>query len=70
MQRLPVNSSEISILGYDAKAKLLEVTFRRGGVYHYFDVPQETYESFLKADSLGTYFSETIDKKYEYKKIS
>lgn len=70
MNRQSVESREIAIVGYDEKTRTLEVTFRRGGVYHYFQVPQETYQALMAASSLGTYFAQEIQDKFSYQKIS
>jgi hypothetical protein len=69
MQRIPVQSHEIAVVGYQADSRVLEITFRRGGVYHYFDVPQQVHEEFLKAVSLGNYFATEIKERFRYKKI-
>lgn len=70
MERLAVQSREIALVGYDSFASVLEVAFRRGGVYHYFEVPAKVHREFLSAPSLGTYFSRHIQARYSYKKVS
>lgn len=69
MERTSVDSRELAIVGYDGPSLTLEVTFRRGGVYHYFQVPAEIYKALLEAESMGTYFAEEIKDKYSYQKI-
>ena len=54
MHRDPVDSSSINSVGYDPKRQILEVEFVDGDVYQYFDVPQQTYEAFVQAESLGS----------------
>ena len=39
MNRTPVNSSNVSSVGYDPTSLTLEVEFHGGAVYQYFDVP-------------------------------
>lgn len=70
MERTAVRSREIAIIGYDSTRCILEVTFRRGGVYHYSGVPEEVHQALLKAPSQGTYFSRHIKEKFPYQKIS
>ena len=70
MERLAVQSREIAVVGYDAQASTLEITFRRGGVYHYFNVPAKVHEELMEANSLGTYFSDHIKDKYSYQKMA
>ncbi|MFZ5802872.1 MAG: KTSC domain-containing protein [Candidatus Omnitrophota bacterium] len=70
MKRIAVRSSEIAILGYDEKKKILEVAFKTGNVYTYEAVPQEVFEAFLKADSYGQYFEQYIRDHYACRKTT
>lgn len=69
MQRIPVESSDIVSIGYDAKGRVLEIEFKENRVYQYFDVEPRVYELFLRADSYGEYFYANINKHYRYKRI-
>jgi len=64
MQRHPVHSSVLESVGYDAGTKILELEFREGGVWDYFDFPKPTYHRFIKAESLGKFFVKRIKGKY------
>jgi len=70
MQRLAVDSSDIVAIGYDEKSQVLEIEFKEGRIYQYFDVPAKVHELFMKADSYGEYFYASITKHYRYKKVS
>lgn len=70
MERTPVESREIAIVGYDAKTSTLELTFRRGGVYKYFAIPESVHRALLASDSIGSFFADSIKDKYSYEKIS
>lgn len=70
MDRIPVQSTEIALVGYDSSKQLLEVTFRRGGVYRFRGVPAEVHEKLMAASSIGTFFSENIKEAYEYVKVA
>lgn len=69
MHRLPVESSDIISIGYDAKERVLEIEFKEGRVYQYFEVEPDVYERFLRADSYGEYFHAHILKHYRYKRV-
>ena len=69
MQRQSVESSNIASVGYDAENRILEIEFNHGGVYQYFDVPADEYESLMNASSLGSYFSHNIRNDYDYEKL-
>lgn len=69
MKRQSVESSNLASVGYDAENEILEVQFKHGGVYQYFDVPENVYEELMNADSHGVYFSDNIRNDYEYQKM-
>jgi len=65
MRRKPVDSSAIASLGYDPARETLEVEFRSGNVYRFFDVPEEVYKDLLAARSKGRYFGSFIRGRYD-----
>lgn len=69
MKRQSVESSNLASVGYDAENEILEVEFKHGGVYQYFDVPQNVYEELMNASSHGVYFSANIRNDYEFRKL-
>lgn len=70
MERTPVQSTEIALIGYDSRKGLLEVVFRRGGVYRYRGVPENVHQELMAAASVGTYFAENIKDTYQYVKVA
>jgi hypothetical protein len=69
MKRIPVNSSNVAEVGYDPSANTLEVLFKNGGLYQYFDVPQAVYEELIQAASVGKYLNTQIKLVYRYARI-
>lgn len=69
MKRQAVESSNLASIGYDAENEILEVEFKHGGVYQYFDVPENVYDELMNASSHGVYFSANIRNDYEYEKM-
>jgi ATP-dependent DNA helicase RecG len=69
MKRQSVESSNLASIGYDAENEILEIEFNHGGVYQYFDVPENVYEELMNADSHGVYFLANIRNDYEYEKM-
>ena len=47
MNRTPVRSSNIASVGY--KNGTLEIAFVDGGVYQYFNVPEQVYQGLMSA---------------------
>lgn len=66
MNRTPVQSSNVVSIGYEAG--VLEVEFR-SGVYRYFDVAPEVYQTLLIAPSVGKAIN-AIKDKYTYEKVA
>jgi hypothetical protein len=65
-----VDSSMIDLVGYDAKAKVLEVRFVNFGLtFRYFGVPKKEYEGLMKASSKGQYMHGCIIDFYDYSKV-
>jgi len=69
MKRQAVDSSNIASIGYDAKSQTLEIEFLNGGVYQYFDVPNQIYEAMMNASSHGQYLAQNIKGNYRYSKV-
>lgn len=66
MERRPVSSSTIGSIGYDPNSQVLEVEFKNGNVYQYFDVPEQVFDEFCIAPSPGRYLSEELKPRYRY----
>jgi hypothetical protein len=62
MPRTSVSSSNLASVGYDGIARILEIQFRNGRIYQYFDVPESIYTDLLVAPSKGTYFHFNIKR--------
>jgi hypothetical protein len=60
MDRHPVNSSNLHSIGYNSDSETLEVEFKNGHVYEYYNVPQFMHEQLMQAPSVGTFFNANI----------
>lgn len=60
MERLPVKSTNVKAVGYDAETKTLQVEFKSGGIYQYAGVQPEMYADLLEADSVGRFVSQVV----------
>jgi len=70
MHREQVSSSNIKSIGYESNSQTLEVEFRDGGIYQYFNVASNTYEKLISAQSIGSFFHKYIKNNYKWKKIN
>jgi hypothetical protein len=63
-----VKSSLIESVGYDSGKKQLHVVFKktRGRKYIYEGVDPEFYDSFMDAESIGSFFMHKIKGQFEY----
>jgi len=69
MVRQPVSSSNLSSVGYDSQKKVLEVEFKNGSVYQYFEVPESKYAELIEASSVGSYFNTHIKNVFQYTQV-
>ncbi len=70
MKLVPVTSSALREAGYDARRRILRLTFTSGAVYDYFGVPRAIYASLTRAASKGKYFSAHIRDRFDFVHIS
>lgn len=53
MKMMPVTSSQVSHVGYDATTKTMAVHFHNGGRYHYANVEDSHFGALVSAKSIG-----------------
>lgn len=64
MEMIPVNSSAIAAVGYDAATRLMKIRFVEGNTYDFCGVPQRVFDELRAAPSKGRYYSEHIRDRY------
>ena len=69
IKREPVESSVLTSVGYNARARLLEIEFHSGAIYRYLDVPEEIYRRLLAAESKGHFFGANIRDKFRSERV-
>lgn len=69
MQRVAVTSSDIRSVGYDPESHIIEVEFKSGWIYQYFEVPPSVHGALMKSPSHGRYFASHIKNVYRYRRI-
>ena len=60
MEREAVESSNLAEVGYDPTTHTVEIQFKKGAVYQYYEVPEDVYEEFVASKSIGKAFSQLI----------
>lgn len=69
MEREAVNSSNLASVGYNPDSETLEVEFKNGNIYEYYNVPQFMHERLMQAGSVGTFFNSEIKNSYACSKV-
>ena len=68
-----IDSDNVFMAGYSQSTRVMTVLFRSGGMYEYYDVPPELWQSFVDAQpdpwSLVGY-PQLVQQNYAYRKIS
>jgi hypothetical protein len=64
MDREYVESSMITSFGFDSTSSTLEVEFKKGAVWQYYDVSESVYYEMKSASSCGKFFLANIKGQY------
>lgn len=67
MNMIKVASGHIYSIGYENNT--LYISFDEGGLYAYYNVPQDVYSNLMKAFSKGEFFHNNIKNVYDYEKL-
>ena len=66
MRRMVVESSAVNRVGYDRARRVLEIEYKDGDVYHYFNVPPRVLQELLAAPSIGGYVNTMVKGVYDF----
>jgi hypothetical protein len=69
MERVPVNSTNVVSIGYDPAQQVLELEYRNGHIYQYFDVSEGTYQELMASASIGQYVNTVIKGAFRYARL-
>jgi len=67
MEREYVESSMIRSFGFEIST--LEIEFKNGAVWQYFDVPESVYYEMKEANSCGKFFHSNIKGQYSESQV-
>ena len=70
MQRVVLESTSLASVQYDPALQRLEVEFRDGEQYVYFQVPSRRYQELLDSDSKGAFFNRHIRNCFAFKQLT
>ena len=69
MERQQVESSNLASIGYDSETSTLEIEFKNGAIWQYFDVSESVWYEFDSSESKGRFFNREIKGKYSESKV-
>ncbi|MNI32753.1 hypothetical protein D3C87_850630 [compost metagenome] len=67
---VPVSSSNIESVGYDAENECVYVKYINQSIYVYKGVSQTEYDNLLYAPSVGSYMHRNFKNVYPYERVS
>jgi hypothetical protein len=63
---IPVQSTNLGMIGYEPDSRTMTVQYKNGGyVYSYHGVPQEIYDQAQESESIDSYLSRNVKGRYE-----
>lgn len=68
-KRQPVESTSLASVGYEPASETLEVEFRTGTQYRFFQVPFAVYEELRAAESKGRFFLRKVRDQFPYARV-
>jgi hypothetical protein len=68
--RVHLESSALTAVAFSPESNVLEVEFRNGLTYEYFDVSCSIYEQLLAASSKGAFFGRFIRNCFPFRRIA
>jgi hypothetical protein len=68
--RVLLESTTLASVLYDPLQRRLDIEFRSGQWYRYFQAPPFCYQQLLEADSKGAYFNRHIRNRFPFQHLS
>ena len=66
----PIESTLLASAAYRPDRSLLDLEFRDGTLYRFFDVPVACFRQLMVSDSKGTYFNRYIRNRFRYQLLT
>ncbi len=69
MEHNSLTPIDIEAVGYNEEHKTVEIRFKNGAVYEYYDFPSDVVENFVNANSLNEFFEAKIRRVYAFSRV-
>lgn len=70
MEMKTINSGKLRAIGYDARARLLQVQLGDGNLLQYSGVGEETWRNLSSAGAAWSYYRDNIEEEFSVKRVS
>lgn len=70
MEMKKINSGRLRAIGYDARARMLQVQFDDGSTLQYSGVGEETWRSLSSSGAAWSYYRDNIEEEFAAKRVS
>ena len=70
MEMKKINSGKLRAIGYDARARLLQVQFDDGSVLQYSGVGEEVWRRLSGSGAAWSYYRDNIEEEFSAKRVS
>jgi len=68
-EMIPVESTNIARVGYDAPSLEMHIEFNEGASYAYLKVPEFIYLDLVASPSKGSFLNRMVKGHYDYRKL-
>ncbi|MFZ2541877.1 MAG: KTSC domain-containing protein [Gallionella sp.] len=70
MEMKKINSGRLRAIGYDARARMLQVQLDDGSMLQYGGVGKETWRSLNSSGAAWSYYRDNIEEEFTAKRVS
>lgn len=70
MEMKTINSGKLRAIGYDARARLLQVKLADGSMLQYSGVGEEAWRRLSSSASAWSYYRDNIEEEFSAKRVS
>lgn len=70
MEMKKINSGKLRAIGYDAKARLLQVQLDNGDTLQYSGIGEEMWRRLSSSSTAWSYYRDNIEEEFTVKKVS
>ncbi len=70
MEMKKINSGKLCAIGYDARARLLQVQLDDGSMLQYSGVGEDTWRRFSSSGAAWSFYRDNIEEEFAVKRVS